>query len=69
MKSKNENDAGLHSLNFLVPTDNEKILLTASTNYITTEPALKDQPSNIESHNFITAVVQAVREQSVSEFV
>ena len=66
MKSKNENDEGLHSLDFLVPTDNDKILSTTNTNNNTMKPALTDQHCNFEGYNFITAAVQAIRVQSVS---
>ena len=69
MKSNNENTEGLHVLDFLVPMDNEKGLLTTNANCTIMKPPSTNQLCYFESYNFITAALQAIRVQSVSQFV
>ena len=69
MKSKKENGERLYSMDCLVPIDNEKGLLTTNANCTIMKPPSTNQLCYFESYNFITAALQAIRVQSVSQFV
>ena len=67
MKSKKESGEGVHSLDFLVPIDN--VILTTNANCTIVKPASTNQLCYFESYNFVTAALQAIKVQSVSQFV
>ena len=69
MNSKKENGESLHSLDCLVPMGNEKLLITTNTKCTTMKLPSTNQLCYFKSYNFITAALQAIRVQSVSQFV